>query len=68
MFKHKLGDPTNVTLHSWIVDVEVEEGTSLDAIAEKLASALTFVEGCGYSDVEYLGQLADEPETPEIMN
>jgi hypothetical protein len=66
MFTHKKGDIVNVKLHSWMVDVEVEEGTSLESITEKLAGATTFMEGVGHAEVEYMGELADEP--PEVMN
>ena len=68
MYKGTVKDAVNVTLHSWMVDVEVEEGTSLEGIAEKLAGALTYYEGVGVVAVEYLGELAAEDETPEKMN
>ena len=68
MYKGTVKDTVTVKLHSWMVDVEVEDGTSLEAIAEKLAGALTYVEGVGYVEIEYMGELQAEPETPEVMN
>ena len=64
MLKSIIGDSTEVTTHDFMVTVEVEPGVDLNAVAEKLAGALSFVEGVGDVTVSYLGEM----DAPEKMN
>lgn len=49
--------------HGFLVSVEAEDGyVNPEALAERLGSACTFMEGVGHIDVNYMGQI-DEEET-----
>lgn len=66
MFKHYKGDPAPVTAHGFTVSVDLEDGTQpIEYLVGKLAGALTFVEGVGNVDVEYIGQMDVVPEVPK---
>ena len=51
--------------HGFLIGVEAEEGLLLDLISDRLACSLTFIEGVGKVEIEYLGLLDtyDEDET-----
>lgn len=56
MLRNKLiSQKMDLGSHGFLVGVEVEDGVDLDYLVEKLAGALTFVEGTGKTEVEYLG-------------
>lgn len=45
----------DVQLHGFLVGVELEPGVDAIFISERLAGALTFIEGVGEVDTEHLG-------------
>lgn len=47
---------TLITL-GFMIAVEVETGTNPDHLKSKLADALTWVEGVGSTDVDYMGEI-----------
>jgi len=64
VYRHRVDEDVTITGHGFIIHVEVEDGVSPESISEKLAGALTFVEGVGPVDVTYLGEieLVDDSE------
>ena len=51
-----------LTVHGWLVGVEMEEGVAFNQLSLKLADALSFVEGVGQVSVEYLGEIEIAPD------
>lgn len=50
----------------FMIAVEVEDGTSVGHMKNKLADALTWVEGVGKVDVDYMGRISVYNETKEL--
>lgn len=47
-----------ITLHGFLVGVEIEEGeTTPDKVVARIQDALTWVNGIANTDCEYLGQI-----------
>ena len=58
MYQHRIGDPTVViTGHGFLVYVEAAGAVNPSDIAQRLAGALTFIEGVGPVDVDYMGEI-----------
>ena len=55
-------------LHGFLVAVETEPNVSPEEIANKLEGSLTWVEGCGRADVNYLGEIEMIEEDAKEMN
>lgn len=54
----------SVQVHGFVVGVEIEAKVLLQEIVNKLSDSLTFVEGTGRVDVQYLGQVCMDETTP----
>ena len=66
MFQRHKDNPTPVTAHGFMISVDVEEGAQpIEYLTDRLAAALTFVEGVGNVDVSYIGKLDVMPEEPK---
>ena len=55
-------------MHGFLVAVEAEPEVDPDSIGEKMVGALTWVEGVGKVDMNYLGdiEIIDEDELKEM--
>ena len=66
MFQHHKDNQTPVTAHGFMISVDVEEGAQpIEYLTDRLAAALTFVEGVGNVAVDYIGKLDVMPEEPK---
>lgn len=65
MLKGTVGTPNEVTMQGFLLAVEMEEGTNVEAVMNKLADALTWIEGVGAIDIDHLG-MVDTYDGPEI--
>lgn len=65
MFRNYLYTPARVISHGFLIDIEAEEGTSVELMTERLAGACTWVEGVGHTDVDYLGEI-EQIEDPAL--
>ena len=64
MFQRHTDDPGTVTAHGFTVSVDVEDGAQpIEHIVGKLAEALTWVEGVGNVEVNYIGEMDVVPES-----
>lgn len=64
MLQHHHTDETTTpatTTHGFILSVELTDGVSPEHVRLKLADALTWVEGIGDVDVDYLGEVDRYP-------
>lgn len=52
--------PTKVITYGFLVSVEAEEGTPVELMKDHLWGACTWIEGCGRTDVEYVGELPED--------
>ena len=58
MLQSKSGQSAPISVHGFLVGVEIEEGTiDPEKVALRLAEGLTFMEGVGKVDVEHLGAI-----------
>lgn len=64
MYRDHLHPDAKIVHHGFLIDVEAEEGTSVSEMQDHLAGACTWLEGVGRTDVEYMGEIPDEP-SPE---
>lgn len=53
------------TLHGLIVGVELEEGTLIEPIMDRIVDALQWIEGTGEVEVDYLGEIEVIPLDPD---
>lgn len=59
MLRNNFQGSARLVNYGFIICVEAEEGTSVDAISLKLADACTWVEGVGHTDVEFMGEIEE---------
>jgi hypothetical protein len=69
MLKATINDTLDISVEGFLIAAEVEKGTDIEAIGNKLADALTFMEGIGQIEVNHLGalELVDE-DHPDAMS
>ncbi len=71
MLKGDINTITELSIEGFLIAVEIEKGTDLDAIGNKLADALSFTEGIGQVEVNHLGTLelvpGDHPDALEVF-
>lgn len=48
-----------VSTHGFLVGVEIEEGTSIDHIMNRVVDSLSFIEGVGRVEAEHIGEMGD---------
>ena len=47
----------NATTHGFLVSVEVEEGTDINLVTNRLGEGIMWIEGVGEIDVHHLGEV-----------
>lgn len=69
MLKATINDTLDISIEGFLIAAEVEKGTDIDAIGNKLADALSFMEGIGQVEVNHLGalELVDE-DHPDALS
>jgi hypothetical protein len=65
VFRDNFHSPVRVAQYGFLVLIDAEEGTSIDLIKDHIANACTWVEGCGRTDVEYMGEIPEEEDVNE---
>lgn len=66
MLKGNVNTISKLEINGFLIAVEVEKGViEADAIGNKLADALTFMEGTGQVEVSHLGVMELVPEDAE---
>ena len=65
MLKGDINNPGKITINGFLIAVEIEEGTSIEQVGNKLADAVSFMEGTGQVEVNHLGTLELVPEDSE---
>jgi len=76
VLKSNVNDKAPITLHGFLIAIAVEgeKDPPIEAIMDKIAGSMTWVEGIGQVDCEYLGPIEaideDEGESGpvEVMN
>lgn len=48
-----------VTTHGFLVGVELEVGTSIDLIMNRMVDSISFVEGVGRVEAEHIGEMGE---------
>lgn len=66
-------DPVNeVTTHGFLLAVEMADGVDVESLMNRLADALTFIDGVGTIDIDHLGQVdmfaEDAPSGADIQD
>lgn len=57
MLKSTAGSPDTVTTHGFLLAVEMETSTDIEAVMNRLADGITMMEGVGSIDIEHLGAI-----------
>lgn len=59
MFRDNFHSPAKIISHGFLIQVDAEEGTSVEAMKDHLGDACTWMEGVGKTDVEYMGVIPE---------
>lgn len=64
MLRDKVGEESKLKTHGFLLAVDTEEDVNVEHLAHKLGDALTWVEGVGNVDVNYLGEIEIVDDVP----
>ena len=65
MLRNNLREAVKLIHHGFLLEIEAEEGVSIKSIQNHISDSLSFIEGVGKTETDYMGIL-DEDELKQL--